>query len=133
MSGCRVVTARKPVPNASLTIVYAIHKEDVAALAAFAHALADVSSLWVAVPRRNSVVDGLPPAEERPELADLQAIFIPLGLSDNKLLSFGTMMVAYRFIRNPRRPRAEGGPDADLDLLEEKKKARRKPEERAGK
>lgn len=131
MSGCRVVTARKPVPNASLTIVYAIHKADVPALAAYAHSLADVSSLWVAVPRKASSVDGLPPAEDRPELADLQAVFIPLGLSDNKLLSFGTMMVAYRFVRTPRRPRAEGGPDSDLDLLE-KKKGRRKPEERAG-
>lgn len=132
MSGCRVVTARKPVPNASLTIVSAIHKSEVPALTAFAHSLADVSSLWVALPRKTSRVDGLPPPEERPELADLQAVFIPLGLSDNKLLSFGTMMVAYRFVRGPRRPRAEGGPDADLDLVEKKKANRRKPEERAG-
>lgn len=131
MSGCRVVTARKPVPNASVTVIYAIHRSEIPALAAWAHSLADVSSLWVALPRKTCTVDGLPPPEERPELADLQAVFIPLGLSDNKLLSLGTMMVAYRFIRRPRRPRAEGGPDADLDLVE-KKKARRKPEERAG-
>lgn len=131
MAGCRVVTARKPVPNATHTIVVALHQSEVPALAAYAHALADVSSLWVAVPRRNARVDGLPPPEERPCLADLQAVFVPLGLTDNKLLSFGTILVAYRFVRQPPRPRAEGGPDADLDLLEEKKRRNRTPEERA--
>ncbi|AKU93092.1 hypothetical protein [Vulgatibacter incomptus] len=130
LAGCRVVSARAPVPNAALTIIYALSKADVPALAAFAHNLADVSSLWVAVPRRNATVDGLPPPEDRAELADLQAIFVPLGLTDNKLLSFGTMLVAYRFVRKRGSLRAEGGPDADLDLVEEKKR-KRKPEERA--
>jgi len=133
LAGCRVVSARAPVPSAALTIVYALSKDDVPALAAFAHQLADVSSLWVAVPRKNAEVEGLPPPELRAELGDLQAIFIPLGLSDNKLLSFGTMLVAYRFVRKRGSLRAEGGPDADLDLVEEKMRAnkRRKPEERA--
>ncbi|HWV39919.1 MAG TPA: hypothetical protein VN033_15725 [Vulgatibacter sp.] len=132
LAGCRVVSARAPVPNAALTIVYALSKEDVPALAAYAMQLADVSSLWVAVPRKNAEVEGLPPPERRAELADLQAIFIPLGLTDNKLLSFGTMLVAYRFVRKRGSLRAVGGPDADLDLLEEKlAKKRRKPEDRA--
>lgn len=131
MAGCRVVSAREPVPNASLTVILALSKDDVPALAAYAHNLAEVSSLWVAVPRKNAEIAGIPPPEQRPELADLQQVFVPLGLSDNKLLSFGTMLLAYRFVRKPPRPRAEGGPDADLDLVEEKKKGPRKPEERA--
>ncbi|WP_373046608.1 hypothetical protein [Vulgatibacter sp.] len=130
ISGCRVVSAREPVGSASLTIVLALSKDDVPALAAYAHELAEVSSLWVAVPRKIAEVEGLPPPEARPDLGDLQQIFVPLGLSDNKLLSFGTMLVAYRFVRKPPRPRAEGGPDADLDLVEEKKKRNKKPEER---
>lgn len=133
LAGCRVVSARAPVPNAALTIVYALAKGDVPALAAFAYQLADVSSLWVAVPRKNAVVEGLPPPEQRADLADLQAIFVPLGLSDNKLLSFGTMLIAYRFVRKRGSLRASGGPDADLDLVEEKLQSpkRRQPEERA--
>lgn len=130
IAGCRVVSARQPVGSASLTVLVALSKAEVPALAAFAHELAEVSSLWVAVPRKNADIDGLPPPEQRAELADLQQVFVPLGLSDNKLLSFGTMLVAYRFIRKPPRPRAEGGPDADLDLVEEKKKRSKKPEER---
>jgi len=129
MAGCRVVSARAPVGSATHTIVVALHKDEVPALAAYGMALADVSSLWVAIPRKNATVDGLPPPDERPELADLQSVFVPLGLSDNKLLSFGRMLVAYRFVRKPPRPRAVGGPDDDLDLVEEKK--RRKPEKRA--
>lgn len=130
IAGCRVVSARQPVGSASLTIIVALAKDEVPGLAAYAHELAEVSALWVAVPRKTAEVDGLPPPERRAELADLQQVFVPLGLSDNKLLSFGTMLVAYRFVRKPPRPRAEGGPDADLDLVEEKKKRARKPEER---
>jgi hypothetical protein len=130
MAGCRVVQARKPVPSAALTVVSILSKEEVAPLAAYAHSLADVSSLWVAVPRLRATVEGLPPPELRPALADLQAVFIPLGLSDNKLLSFGTMLVAYRFVRKPPRPRAEGGPDPELELVDEGPRVR-KPEERA--
>lgn len=133
LAGCRVVSARAPVPSAALTIVYALAKEDVPALAAYAYQLADVSSLWVAIPRKTSEVEGLPPPDGRAELADLQAVFVPLGLSDNKLLSFGTMLIAYRFVRKRSPLRAEGGPDAELDLVEEKLRPpkRRKPEERA--
>ncbi len=133
LAGCRVVSARAPVPNAALTIVYALSKADVPELAAYGYQLADVSSLWVAVPRKSAEIEGLPPPDDRAELTDLQAIFIPLGLSENKLLSFGTMLVAYRFVRKRGSPRAEGGPDADLDLAEEKLRQgrRRKPEDRA--
>lgn len=132
LAGCRVVSARSPVPSASVTVTLALSKEDVPPLAAFAHQLAEVSSLWVAVPRKGAHVQGLPPEEDRPELADLQAVFVPLGLSDNKLLSLGTMMLAYRFVRRRAPLRAEGGPDADLDLVDKKKKQRvKKPEERA--
>ena len=128
LAGCRVVPARAPVANASLTIVVALSKADVAELAAYAHVLADVSSLWVAVPRKGADVDGLPPPEQRAELADLQQVFVPLGLSDNKLLSFGTMLIAYRFVRKRAAAKAVGGPDEDLDLVEEKKKAAKRKE-----
>jgi hypothetical protein len=132
LAGCRVVSARSPVPNANVTITVALSKEDVPPLAAFAHQLAEVSSLWVAIPRKGAHVEGLPAEDDRPGLADLQSIFVPLGLSDNKLLSFGTMLLAYRFVRKRTPVRAEGGPDADLDLLEKKKRQRaRKPEDRA--
>lgn len=130
IAGCRVVSARDPVGSASHTILMTLSQEEVPALAAYAHSLADVSVLWVAIPRRTAQVEGIPPPEKRPCLADLERLFIPLGLSSNKLLSFGTVLVAYRFVRKPARPRAEGGPDADLDLVEEKKKRARKPEER---
>lgn len=132
IAGCRVVSAREPVGSASHTIICALSRAEVPALAAYAHALADVSSLWVALPRKNVELAGIPPPDDRPTLDDLQQIFVPLGLSDNKLLSFGTVLVAYRFVRKPPRPRAEGGPDADLDLVEEKKRRQRKPQERLG-
>lgn len=118
--GCRVVAADVPVPSASVTILVAISKAEVPGLAAYAQALADVSSLWVAVPRKTARREGLPRASERAQLADLQSVFVPLGLSDNKLVSFGSMLVAYRFVRKSGPPRAVGGPDDDLDLLEEK-------------
>jgi hypothetical protein len=130
LAGCRVVSARSPVPNANVTITVAMSREEVPALAAFAHQLAEISSLWVAIPRKGAHVAGLPAEEDRPDLGDLQSIFVPLGLSDNKLLSLGTMMLAYRFVRRRSPLRAEGGPDADLDLVEKRKRAR-KPEERA--
>lgn len=130
LHGCRVVPADLPVPSAAVTIVVAISKEDVPGLAAYAHALADVSSLWVAVPRKTARREGLPSASERAELSDLQAVFVPLGLSDNKLLSFGSMLVAYRFVRKVGPPRATGGPDDDLDLLEEKLRRKREKERR---
>ena len=130
IAGCRVVSAREPVGSASHTIVCALSREEGPGLAVYAHALAEVSSLWVAVPRKSADVAGLPPPEKRPTLGDLQQVFIPLGLSDNKLVSFGTVLVAYRFVRKPPRPSAEGGPDADLDLLEQKKRRARKPQER---
>lgn len=131
--GCEVVTAEVPVPSASTTIVIALTKTEVPALAAYAHKLADVSSLWVAVPRKTARREGLPAAVDRADLSDLQQVFIPLGLSDNKLLSFGTMLVAYRFVRKPNPPRARGGPDEDLDALEERlRKKRRRRERRAG-
>jgi len=130
IAGCKVVAAREPVPSASHTIVCALSRADVPGLAAYAHALADVSALWVAVPRKGADVEGIPPPELRPTLDDLQQVFVPLGLSDNKLVSFGTVLIAYRFVRKPPRPRAEGGPDADLDRLEERRRAGRKPQER---
>lgn len=120
LRGCRVVPADVPVPNASLTILVALTKAEVPGLAAYAKALAEVSSLWVAVPRKTARREGLPAAAERAALADLQAVFVPLGLSDNKLVSFGSLLVAYRFVRKPAPPRAVGGPDDDLDLFEEK-------------
>lgn len=129
MAGCRVVSAREPVGSASHTILVALSREEVPALAAYAHALAEVSALWVAVPRKTRDVEGIPPPEKRPCLDDLQQVFVPLGLSDNKLVSFGTLLVAYRFVRKPPRPRAEGGPDADLEHPEKRRRAR-KPEER---
>ena len=129
--GCRVVTARAPVPNASLTLLLVLEKDEVPALAAYAHRLADVSALWIAVPRRTSEIDGLPPPDRRPCLQDLQEVFVPLGLSDDKLLSLGTVLVGYRFVRKPPQLRAEGGPDADLDLVEEKKRRAPKPRPRA--
>lgn len=132
LRGCRVVSARLPVSSASVTIVEVLSKQEVPALAAYAHGLAEVSSLWVAVPRKNARVEGLPPPKERAQLADLQAVFVPLGLSDNKLLSFGTVLVAYRFVRKPGPLRAVGGPDDDLDLVEEKKRRGKRPERRAG-
>ncbi len=129
--GCRVVSARTPVPNANLTFLVVLEKEEVPGLAAFAHRLADVSALWVAVPRRGADLDGLPPPDRRPCLQDLQEIFVPLGLSDDKLLSLGTLLVGYRFVRKPPPLRAEGGPDSDLDLAEEKKRRAPKPRPRA--
>jgi len=132
IAGCRVVSAREPVGSASHTILLALSRDEVPALAVYAHALADTSVLWVAVPRKAAEVEGIPPPEARPTLDDLERLFIPLGLSSNKLLSFGTVLIAYRFVRRPPRPRAEGGPDSDLDLLEEKKKRARKPEGRLG-
>lgn len=129
--GCRVVTARAPVPNANLTLLLVLEKCEVPALAAYAHRLADVSALWIAVPRRAADVDGLPPPNERPRLQDLQEIFVPLGLSDDKLLSLGTVLIGYRFVRKPPQLRAEGGPDADLDLFEERRRRPRTPRPRA--
>lgn len=128
--GCRVVTADVPVPSASLTILVAITKAEVPGLAAYAQSLAEVSSLWVAVPRKTAQREGLPRATERAELSDLQSVFVPLGLSDNKLVSFGSMLVAYRFVRKPSPPRAVGGPEDDLDLLEEKLRRIREKERR---
>lgn len=133
LRGCRVVTADVPVPSASTTILVVLRKDEVPGLAAYAQALAEVSSLWVAVPRKTARREGLPLASERAELADLQAVFVPLGLSDNKLVSFGSMLVAYRFVRKPGPPRAVGGPDDDLDLLEEKLRRIRRRERRASK
>lgn len=129
--GCRVVTARAPVPSANLTLLLVLEKREVPALAAFAHNLAEVSALWVALPRRTAELDGLPPPDDRPGLQDLQEIFVPLGLSDDKLLSLGTVLVGYRFVRKPGQLRAEGGPDADLDLVEERKRRAPKPRPRA--
>lgn len=132
LRGCEVVAATAPVPNAAVTILVALSKAEVPGLAIYAHALADVSSLWVAVPRKTALRDGLPGVRERAELADLQAVFIPLGLSDNKLLSFGTMLVAYRFVRRSGPLRAVGGPDDDRDLLQEKlRRLGRRKERRA--
>lgn len=128
---CRVVSARTPVPSASLTIVTALSKEEVPALAVYAQNLADVSALWVAVPRKNAETEGLPPPKKRAQLADLQAVFVPLGLSDNKLLSFGTMLVAYRFVRKAGAPRAVGGPQDDREDLEELHRSGKLPERRA--
>ncbi|MFO7155582.1 MAG: hypothetical protein DIU72_003050 [Pseudomonadota bacterium] len=127
LHGCRVVPADAPVPNAAITILVVLTKAEVPALAAYAHALADVSSLWVAVPRKSARREGLPDAAERAELADLQAVFVPLGLTDNKLLSFGSMLVAYRFVRKPGPLRAPGIDD-ELEHLEERR--RRRGEER---
>lgn len=128
--GCEVVAAAVPVPSAATTIVIALSKAEVPGLAVYAHKLADVSSLWVAVPRKTARREGLPVAKERAELADLQQVFIPLGLSDNKLVSFGTMLVAYRFVRKPNPPRAVGGPDDELDAWEERLRRKRKRKER---
>jgi hypothetical protein len=129
--GCRVVSARTPVPAANLTLLLVLEKKEVPALAVYAHRLADVSALWVAVPRRTATIDGLPPPDDRPGLQDLQEIFVPLGLSDDRLLSLGTVLVGYRFVRKPPQLKAEGGPDADLDLLEERKRRARRPRPRA--
>jgi len=129
LHGCRVVPADTPVPNATITILVVLTKAEVPALAAYAHALADVSSLWVAVPRKSVRREGLPAVAERAELSDLQAVFVPLGLTDNKLLSFGSMLVAYRFVRKPG-PLRVRRPDDELDRPEEK--WRRSGEERCG-
>ncbi len=131
LRGCRVVAADVPVPSANATILVVLRKDEVPALAAYAQALAEVSSLWVAVPRKNARREGLPRASERADLSDLQAVFVPLGLTDNKLVSFGSMLVAYRFVRKPKPPRAVGGPDDDLDLVEEKLRRIRERERRA--
>jgi hypothetical protein len=129
--GCRVVTARAPVPSANLTLLLVLEKREVPALAAYAHRLADVSALWIAVPRRTAELEGLPPPDQRPGLQDLQEIFVPLGLSDDRLLSLGTVLVGYRFVRKLPQLRAEGGPDADLEIVEERKRRNPKPRPRA--
>ena len=128
LAGCSVVSGRTPVPSASITLIVALRREEVAPLAAYAYSLSEVSSLWIAVPRRSAERDGLPDKLDRPVLDDLQTVFVPLGLTDNKLLSFGTVLVGYRFVRTPHRPRATGGADDDLDLLEEKQRRIRTPE-----